>query len=51
MQLLREHALRPDRALIVVTHDTRIFSFADRILRMADGRMTGVELPPFGEPR
>jgi putative ABC transport system ATP-binding protein len=50
MQLLREHALRADRALIVVTHDTRIFSFADRILRMADGRMTDVELPPFGEP-
>jgi putative ABC transport system ATP-binding protein len=49
MQLLREHALRPDRALIVVTHDTRIFSFADRILRMADGRITGTELPPFGE--
>ena len=49
MQLLQDHALRPDRAVIVVTHDTRIFSFANRILRMSDGRITGVELPPFEE--
>ncbi len=46
MELLREHALKPDRAVIVVTHDTRIFSFADRIIRMQDGRITGDELPP-----
>ncbi len=49
MQLLRDHALKPDRAVIVVTHDTRIFSFADRIIRMSDGRITNVELPPFEE--
>ena len=47
MQLLRENALKPDRAVIVVTHDTRIFSFADRIIHMQDGRITGNELPPF----
>jgi len=49
MELLREHALRPDRAVIVVTHDNRIFHFADRIVRMSDGRITGIELPPFTE--
>jgi len=49
MELLREHALRPDRAVIVVTHDHRIFRFADRIVRMSDGRITGIELPPFPE--
>ncbi len=49
MALLREHALRPDRAVIVVTHDNRIFHFADRIVRMSDGRITGIELPPFTE--
>ena len=49
IELLREHALRPDRAVIVVTHDTRIFRFADRIVRMSDGRITGIELPPFTE--
>ncbi len=49
MELLRERALRPDRAVIVVTHDNRIFHFADRIARMSDGRITGIELPPFTE--
>jgi putative ABC transport system ATP-binding protein len=49
MELLREHALSPGRAVIVVTHDDRIFRFADRIVRMSDGRITGIELPPFTE--
>lgn len=39
MELLREVAKRPDRALIIVTHDPRIFEFADRIARMDDGRI------------
>ena len=37
MELLRDVAKSPDRALIVVTHDPRIFEFADRIVRMDDG--------------
>ncbi|MFZ4808055.1 MAG: ABC transporter ATP-binding protein [Hyphomicrobiaceae bacterium] len=49
MELLRGHALKPDRAVIVVTHDNRIFRFADRILRMSDGRIVGDELPPSEE--
>jgi putative ABC transport system ATP-binding protein len=32
-------ALRDDRALVIVTHDARIFSFADRIAKMDDGRV------------
>lgn len=43
MELLREVAVGPDRALIIVTHDQRIFEFADRIARMDDGRITSVE--------
>lgn len=39
MELLRSAARSPDRALIVVTHDPRIFEFADRIARMDDGRI------------
>jgi putative ABC transport system ATP-binding protein len=31
MELLRRIGNRPDRAMIVVTHDSRIFEFADRI--------------------
>jgi putative ABC transport system ATP-binding protein len=29
----------PDRAVIIVTHDSRIFEFADRIVHMEDGRV------------
>ncbi len=43
MELLRDVALEGDRSVIVVTHDNRIFGFADRISHMADGRITEVE--------
>jgi putative ABC transport system ATP-binding protein len=39
MELLRNAAVRPDRAVIVVTHDNRVFHFGDRIARMDDGRV------------
>lgn len=39
MQLLRDVARQPHRAIIVVTHDPRIFEFADRIVGMDDGRV------------
>ena len=35
-------ALDRDRALVVVTHDARIFEFADRIAEMDDGRIVRV---------
>jgi putative ABC transport system ATP-binding protein len=42
MEVLRGVAKSPDRALIVVTHDVRIFEFADRIARMDDGKIIEV---------
>jgi putative ABC transport system ATP-binding protein len=42
MELLAAHAVRPDRATIIVTHDNRIFSFADRIVHMEDGHIVSV---------
>lgn len=42
MELLRAVALDRDRALVVVTHDARIFEFADRIAEMDDGRIVRV---------
>jgi putative ABC transport system ATP-binding protein len=42
MRLFREVARSPDRAVIIVTHDNRIFSFADRIARMDDGEIIEV---------
>lgn len=45
MELMRRIALDQDRALVVVTHDARIFDFADRIAHMEDGRITRLEPP------
>jgi putative ABC transport system ATP-binding protein len=45
MQLMRQLAVAKDRALVVVTHDARIFEFADRIAHMDDGRITNVVEP------
>jgi putative ABC transport system ATP-binding protein len=42
MKILRGIAKSPHRALIVVTHDPRIFEFADRIAHMDDGRIIEV---------
>lgn len=39
MELLRQVASAKDRAVIVVTHDNRIFPFADYIATMSDGRI------------
>ena len=43
MELLKDVALKEDRALVIVTHDARIFEFADRIARMDDGRIVKIE--------
>jgi putative ABC transport system ATP-binding protein len=43
MGLLRRVAVQPDRAVIVVTHDSRVYKFGDRIVSMSDGRMEKVE--------
>lgn len=43
MELLASAALAPDRAVIVVTHDTRVLPFAHAIAQMDDGRILGVD--------
>jgi putative ABC transport system ATP-binding protein len=45
MELLREVAVAPGRALVIVTHDSRTYHFADRIARMNDGAIVGVDAP------
>src|SRR6516165_6041400 len=45
MDLLTKVAVRDDRAVIVVTHDSRVFDFADRIAHMDDGRIVRTEAP------
>ena len=43
MELVRRVAVQPDRAVIVVTHDNRVFDLGDRIVSMNDGRIEKVE--------
>jgi len=47
MELLKSSALQADRCVIVVTHDSRIYHFADRIAEMEDGKVTGI----FDDPK
>jgi len=42
IELLKSVAVASDRALIIVTHDARIFDYADRIAKMDDGRIESV---------
>jgi putative ABC transport system ATP-binding protein len=46
MELIQDIAVQPDRAVIVVTHDSRAYSFADRIASMEDGRIESVAAGP-----
>lgn len=51
LDLFRQVARSADRAVIIVTHDNRIFPYADRIARMDDGeivevRTQAIETPP-----
>jgi putative ABC transport system ATP-binding protein len=43
MELIRKVAVQPDRAVVVVTHDSRVYDFGDRIVSMADGRVEHIE--------
>ena len=49
MGLIREVAVEADRAVIVVTHDNRVYDFGDRIVTMSDGRLEKVEARARGE--
>jgi putative ABC transport system ATP-binding protein len=48
MGLLADNAVRPDRAVIIVTHDTRVFHYASRIAHMDDGRVVEWSHPESG---
>jgi putative ABC transport system ATP-binding protein len=49
MELLRGVAAKPDRCVIIVTHDNRIFKHADRMVHMEDGRVEHTETKTNGE--
>jgi putative ABC transport system ATP-binding protein len=50
MEILRGVAIEGDRAVIIVTHDSRIFEFADTMARMDDGHIESLERRNDREP-
>jgi putative ABC transport system ATP-binding protein len=50
MNLLKDVARAPDRSVIVVTHDPRVYDFADRIAEMEDGRVLSNQPASHGQP-
>jgi putative ABC transport system ATP-binding protein len=49
LEILKTAALAPDRAVVVVTHDSRIYRFAERIVAMEDGRIQSIRMMPSTE--
>jgi putative ABC transport system ATP-binding protein len=43
LELLRQVAVQPSRAVVVVTHDGRVLPFGERIIHVNDGRVERVE--------
>lgn len=50
LELLRTVAVEGDRAVIIVTHDSRIFEFADTMARMDDGHIESLGRRTEREP-
>ncbi len=42
VDFVKKNVLNEKRCILIVTHDSRIFEYADRIMRMEDGRITGI---------
>jgi len=43
IDFVKKNILNDKRCIIIVTHDNRIFEYADRIMKMEDGRIIGIE--------
>jgi len=43
LSFVHKNILNVNRCIVVVTHDSRIYEFASRILHMEDGRLTGTQ--------
>jgi len=43
VEFVRKEILTEERCIVLVTHDSRIFEYADRIMKMEDGRVKGFE--------
>ncbi|MCB0954786.1 MAG: ABC transporter ATP-binding protein [Ilumatobacter sp.] len=45
MELIRREMKARDTAAVIVTHDTRMTHYADRVMRIVDGRLTADPVP------
>ncbi len=43
MRMLRGLAREQGRAVVIVTHDSRVLEYADRVVKIEDGRVSGAE--------
>jgi len=43
MEFVKNRILNDSRCILIVTHDSRIFEYADRIMRMEDGKTVGIQ--------
>jgi putative ABC transport system ATP-binding protein len=43
VEFVKDNILNGNRCIIIVTHDSRIFEYADSIMKMEDGRITDIE--------
>ncbi len=43
LSFVHANILNERRCILIVTHDSRIYEYADRIMHMEDGRITGIE--------
>jgi len=43
VEFVKKNILNESRCIIIVTHDSRIFEYADRIMKMEDGKIIRVE--------
>jgi putative ABC transport system ATP-binding protein len=44
VSFVRQNILTDQRCIIIITHDSRIYEFADRIMRMEDGKLTNMDI-------
>jgi putative ABC transport system ATP-binding protein len=43
VEFVKHEVLNEKRCILIVTHDSRIFEMADRIVKMEDGKIVGIE--------
>jgi putative ABC transport system ATP-binding protein len=49
LDFVKKNILNENRCILIVTHDSRIFEYADRMMKMEDGRITEVSRGDLNE--